>query len=131
MLEHNMDFESGTKIKDIYSDMTYILGDHVDNHVRKLLNPNSLEVWGFINEDNQYNYVAASKVRLQDIHLCPFCGGTAKIRIDTRKDAECHYSVKYIECNKCGCSTRKETCGGYWGHDCTDEQIIEIWNRRV
>lgn len=126
-----MDLKSGAKIKDIYSDMIYILGDHVDNHVRKLLSPNNLEIWGYINEDNMCNYVPISNVRLQGIRLCPFCGGTARIRMDTRKDAECHYSVKYIECSKCGCSTREETCGGYWGHDCTDEQIIEIWNRRV
>lgn len=126
-----MDLKSGAKINNIYSDQLYILGDYVDNHTRKLLNPDSLEIWGYLNEDTMCNYVPISNMRLQGIRLCPFCGGTARIRMDTKQDAECHYSVKYIECNKCGCSTRKETCGGYWGHDCTDEQIIEIWNRRV
>lgn len=59
-----MDLKSGAKINNIYSDQLYILGDYVDNHTRKLLNPDSLEIWGYLNEDTMCNYVPISNMRL-------------------------------------------------------------------
>ena len=62
---------------------------------------------------------------------CPFCGGEAEILTSHEQDGNCHYSVKYVACKKCGCETPRRICDGYYDAYCTDEEIAEIWNQRV
>jgi hypothetical protein len=70
---------------------------------------------------------------MNDIELksCPFCGGKAVLKTSTQYDGQCHYTVKYIECNECYIQTNKRICDGYYGAYCSDEEIAEIWNSRV
>ena len=62
---------------------------------------------------------------------CPFCGGKALMKTSEQYDGQCHYKVKYVECNECYIQTQKRISDGYYGCSCTDEEIAEIWNRRV
>lgn len=62
---------------------------------------------------------------------CPFCGGDAIIDTATRPDGGCHYTVKYVKCQRCGAKTKEKICNGYYGEDCSDKEIAELWNRRM
>lgn len=62
---------------------------------------------------------------------CPFCGGKATIEIKSCNDGYCSYHVKYIICENCGIQTREKVCDGYYHLYCSDEEIAEIWNRRI
>ena len=69
-----------------------------------------------------------NKVELKN---CPFCGGNATIKTKSLNDGYCGYYVKCIMCENCGIQTRERTCDGYYGEYCSDEEIAEIWNRRI
>ena len=62
---------------------------------------------------------------------CPFCGGQASIQISRCLDGMCHYKVKYVQCKDCEVKTQERVCDGYYGGQCTDEEIARIWNERV
>lgn len=62
---------------------------------------------------------------------CPFCGGSAKIRVDKRNNGEVSYSIKSVQCTECLASTMVCFDGGYRDLFCSDEEIAEMWNRRV
>lgn len=62
---------------------------------------------------------------------CPFCGGEAEIRNDTRQDGNHYYSVIYVECSKCGARTLEKISDGYFDEYCSNEEIAELWNARV
>ena len=63
---------------------------------------------------------------------CPFCGGKAEIRNETVCDTprDC-YEVVFVKCLECGASTEKKVSDGYYELYCSDEEIAELWNRRV
>ena len=62
---------------------------------------------------------------------CPFCGGKARIYDATRLDGYCSYAVKFVRCIECHAKTEERACDGHYGEHCTDEEIAELWNRRV
>ena len=62
---------------------------------------------------------------------CPFCGGPAKIIERTKPDGYCSYAVKLVRCEACRAQTEERTADGYYGEYCSDEEIVECWNRRV
>lgn len=62
---------------------------------------------------------------------CPFCGGEAAIDTVIKPDGGCHYEVKLVKCLKCGAKTKEKITDGYYGDYCSDEEIAELWNRRV
>ena len=63
---------------------------------------------------------------------CPFCGGEAEIKKDNTCMGHGDYgSCKWVKCKECGTSTKKYLCDGYYGCECTDEELAEKWNRRV
>lgn len=62
---------------------------------------------------------------------CPFCGGSAEIRIEKRYDGTVLYAVKFIRCTNCLASTMMCFDGGYHDSFCSDEEIAEMWNHRV
>ena len=61
---------------------------------------------------------------------CPFCGGRARIEEREKPDGYCHYTVKFIQCTECHSKTEERICDGYYGEYCSDEEIVELWNRR-
>lgn len=62
---------------------------------------------------------------------CPFCGGKAVIDTTIKPDGGCHYKVKFAKCKRCGAQTKEKICDGYYGEHCSDEEIAELWNKRV
>ncbi len=67
----------------------------------------------------------------EKLKLCPFCGSRARIEERSKPDGYRHYTVKFIQCTKCHAKTEERICDGYYGEHCTDEEIAELWNRRV
>ena len=66
------------------------------------------------------------------IKPCPFCGcDKPKIKRNRRPDGSCSYEVIYIQCPECEAKTVERISDGYYGGTCTDQEIIELWNRRV
>lgn len=62
---------------------------------------------------------------------CPFCGGKAEIRNETVMEPPVHYEVVFVTCLECGASTTRKISDGYYGLRCGDDEIAEMWNRRV
>lgn len=62
---------------------------------------------------------------------CPFCGGKAEIRNETVMEPPVHYEVVFVTCLECGVSTTRKISDGYYGLRCGDDEIAEMWNRRV
>ena len=61
---------------------------------------------------------------------CPFCGGEAFIAIEKQCDGNVVYETKSVACSKCGVSTEKIICDGYYYCYYTDEEAIKAWNTR-
>ena len=66
----------------------------------------------------------------KELKNCPFCGGEAVIKENTRWDAHVSYKTKCVKCMKCGAKTQEKTSNGYYGEYCTDEEISKLWNTR-
>ena len=62
---------------------------------------------------------------------CPFCGGKAHIRNVTEMDQPCHYETVCVTCEDCGAQSIQRISDGYYDEYCSDEEIAELWNRRV
>lgn len=62
---------------------------------------------------------------------CPFCGGKAAIINQTESDGGYHYETVSVKCASCGASPYSKISDGYYGLYCSDEEIAEMWNRRV
>lgn len=62
---------------------------------------------------------------------CPFCGGKAVIINETEYAGGCHYETVCVKCVDCGASTCRKVSDGYYELYCSDEEIAEMWNRRV
>ena len=67
----------------------------------------------------------------EELKPCPFCGSRARIEERSKPDGYHHYTVKFIQCTKCHAKTEERICDGYYGKYCTDEEIADLWNRRV
>ena len=67
----------------------------------------------------------------EQLKPCPFCGGKAHIRNVTESDGYCHYETVCVLCEDCGAQSVQKVSDGYYELYCTDEEIAEIWNRRV
>lgn len=67
----------------------------------------------------------------ENLKPCPFCGGKAYIRNITENNGKCHYKIVCVECIECKSKTDKRISDGYYGKYCSDEEIVELWNRRV
>lgn len=69
-------------------------------------------------------------VFLMELKICPFCGGRPKIEQVMCPDGQCHYFDWRISCNSCP-ATMQIAADNYYGRDYfTEEEAIEIWNRR-
>lgn len=67
------------------------------------------------------------KLDIEDLKLCPFCGGKAVVEIE-------HwgmYSDWIIRCDCCGACIARPADTFYEREPCTREEVIEAWNRRV
>ena len=67
----------------------------------------------------------------EQLKPCPFCGGKAHIRNVTENDAHVHYETVCVLCEDCGAQSIRKISNGYYGKQCSDEEIAELWNRRV
>ena len=61
----------------------------------------------------------------------PFCGGEADLKQHRTIDGQLCPEIAYVECNNCGCSTRKYWLNNYYGSTDTIADSIEAWNRRA
>lgn len=77
----------------------------------------------------------ASEIRKQRnrerLKPCPFCGGKAHIHNVSESDGHCRYEMVCVTCEDCGAQSIHKVSDGYYELYCTDEEIAEIWNRRV
>ena len=76
------------------------------------------------------------KVRLRErinasLKPCPFCGSRARIEERKLLDGYVRYMVKFVQCTECHSKTETRICDGYYNQHCSDEEITELWNRRV
>lgn len=62
---------------------------------------------------------------------CPFCGGTARVRLEERPDPPARYFVWLVRCMDCGAQTRDYPTGNYYGMNATPEEVAAAWNRRA
>lgn len=62
---------------------------------------------------------------------CPFCGGKAAIINQTESDGGYCYETVSVKCARCGASPYSKISDGYYGLYCSDEEIAEMWNKRV
>ena len=62
---------------------------------------------------------------------CPFCGGKAHIRNVRENDGHVSYETVCVLCEDCGAQSIRKISDGYYGSYCSDEEIVELWNRRV
>lgn len=62
---------------------------------------------------------------------CPFCGGKAHIRNVRETDGRVSYESVCILCEDCGAQSIRKISDGFYGKQCSDEEIAELWNRRV
>ena len=67
----------------------------------------------------------------EELKPCPFCGSRARIEERSKLDGYCHYTVKFVQCTQCHAKAEERICDGYYGEYCTDEEIAELWNRRI
>lgn len=68
---------------------------------------------------------------MKELKPCPFCGGFADLRHGVAPDGNHIYGVTWIQCFKCGCRTPNLISDGYYGIFATDDDVIDIWNRRA
>lgn len=76
------------------------------------------------------------KVRLRErindsLKPCPFCGSIARIEERKLPDGYVSFMVKFVQCTECRSKTDERICDGYYNQYCSDEEIAELWNRRV
>lgn len=62
---------------------------------------------------------------------CPFCGGKAHIRKVTENAGCVHYETVCVLCKDCGAQSVRKISDWYYGCYCSDEEIAELWNRRI
>ena len=62
---------------------------------------------------------------------CPFCGGKAHIRNVRETDDRVSYETVCVLCEDCGARSIRKISDGYYGLYCSDEEMAELWNRRV
>lgn len=62
---------------------------------------------------------------------CPFCGGKVLIIHEAKWGGDCYYNTLSVKCMTCGVRTMPRISDGYDGEPCSDEEIAEMWNRRV
>ena len=72
----------------------------------------------------------------EQLKPCPFCGGKAHIRNVTENDGRVYYETVCVLCEDCGAQSIRKISDGYYGSYCSDsycsdEEIAELWNRRV
>lgn len=62
-----------------------------------------------------------------DLKPCPFCGGAAKLRVSE----EAWDSSVYVECTKCGASTKMWPYVFEFEEEGATNRAVESWNRRA
>ena len=67
----------------------------------------------------------------EQLKPCPFCGGKAHIRNVTENDRHVYYETVCVLCEDCGAQSIRKISDGYYDSYCSDEEIAELWNRRV
>ena len=70
-------------------------------------------------------------ITLSRLKPCPFCGGQAEVREETRPDPPASYGVYLVKCPRCGARTRDFINDGSYGEKHSISDAAEAWNRRA
>lgn len=67
---------------------------------------------------------------MQELKLCPFCGGEAKLR-HVGKASKKHDLGVQVRCKHCECGTMVIYPLPYFGYEQRKNIVIERWNKRA